>query len=304
MATEETILETVRRERAKALKREAAQSNGARMGLGYSEGRCTSFRVIEEGRPVTRGILCGSRAPRRKCQVCKKKWSIAQCDYPVGGDCKKCKGKGQTHIGALEVTEETVKDGIRAYLCHDCAGTARAMCNKRVCALRWCDFDAANAELNIRHTLYKGELKKTKTKASAGIISIAPAVAEMLMDARAESLFQDDSDFIFCGPDGRPYTDWSLRRSLQTAMAKVGIEGGRADYGFQVFRHSAGSLVWRKTRDLKLVQSMLGHARSETTADVYLHLERETRNESAAIMADEILTNCDLIVTRKGRKTG
>lgn len=106
-----------------------------KMELSRSEGRCTSFRMInKKGVAVTHGTLLASRAPRTRCQFCKTNWSTGRCDYPTGGKCRKCKGTGLRHIGSLEVTDETLTDGIRAFTCFDCAGTGRAMCNKRICA--------------------------------------------------------------------------------------------------------------------------------------------------------------------------
>lgn len=87
-------------------------------------------------------------------------------------------------------------------------------------------------------------------------------------------------------------------------MAAAGIEGQSAEYGFHVFRHSAGSVVWSKTRDLKLVQSMLGHAKPETKSEIYLHLREDACVEGATIMADEILPNCDLTVAQSRKKIG
>lgn len=133
MNNTQQLIETVRRERAAAREREVAQLKGARMELGYTEGGCTPFRLESPGQPVTHGILCGGRAPRHRCQVCKTGASVAQCDYPTGKACRKCKGKGQTHIDSLEVTAETMADGIRTFNCYSCAGTGRAMCNKHLC---------------------------------------------------------------------------------------------------------------------------------------------------------------------------
>lgn len=173
-----------------------------------------------------------------------------------------------------------------------------------ILALRWCDFNAQKFELKINHTIFKGNLKQAKTKASRGVVKLAPAVAAMLVDTREVSGFQGETDFIFCRPDGSPLSYSGLRHRLKKAMARAGIKGRNADYCFHVFRHSAGSVVWSKTRDLKLVQDMLGHANSNTTANIYLHLKEEARAEGATIMADEILPSCDLIVTRKRKKIG
>lgn len=85
-------------------------------------GGCQLFRATDGRGRVMTGVICTGRstAGRKRCQVCKSKtrWSVAQCDFPVGGDCKKCKGTGLSG----------------SYNCHDCAGTGRAMCNLQLCA--------------------------------------------------------------------------------------------------------------------------------------------------------------------------
>lgn len=90
---------------------------GAKVELGYGV-RCTPMRITGPHGRVSTGMICGGRSGRKRCQQCKKNWSIAQCDYPTGGECKKCKGSG-------------IKDG---YNCEPCAGTGRAMCNKNLCS--------------------------------------------------------------------------------------------------------------------------------------------------------------------------
>lgn len=90
---------------------------GTKVKLGYTTGKCTPMTITTQVGSVSFGVLCNDRAKRNRCQVCKENWSIAQCDYPVGGPCKKCRGSG-------------VKDG---YNCQTCAGTGRRMCNRYLC---------------------------------------------------------------------------------------------------------------------------------------------------------------------------
>lgn len=86
--------------------------------FGYGV-RCTPFaaRDNQTGQVRFTGIMCGSRAPRKRCQVCKVNWSVAQCDYPTGGKCRRCKG--------LKIA--------RGHNCEPCAGTGRQMCNQHLC---------------------------------------------------------------------------------------------------------------------------------------------------------------------------
>ncbi|MCI0489368.1 MAG: hypothetical protein L0229_22475 [Blastocatellia bacterium] len=132
---DETIIEAVRRERAEALARDAELSGGQRVEILDSGSGCMPVRVIEGDRVVSTGIVCGVRAPRKRCSFCKG-WSAAQCDYPIGGKCKTCKGEGRVHpdwVKKIQDRGAEVPEGARSYLCDTCAGTGRAMCNKRIC---------------------------------------------------------------------------------------------------------------------------------------------------------------------------
>ncbi len=97
--------------------RHVDRATGTKFEIGYGV-RCKTFRVTNPEGRVSTGFVCGRNTSRKRCQVCKTGWSDAQCDYPTGGACKKCKGTG-------------VRDGFN---CHDCAGTARAMCNMHLCS--------------------------------------------------------------------------------------------------------------------------------------------------------------------------
>lgn len=89
---------------------------GSKVEIGYGV-KCSPLRITDRDGLVSTGMLCGPALGRKRCQVCKKNWSVAQCDMPTGGSCKKCQGSG-------------VKDG---YNCEPCAGTGRAMCNRHLC---------------------------------------------------------------------------------------------------------------------------------------------------------------------------
>src|SRR5436190_15794166 len=68
---------------------------------------------------------------------------------------------------------------------------------------------------------------------------------------------------------------------------------------FLFFRHSAGTLLYEKSRDLKLVQGTLRHSDISTTSDIYVHLGDTVLREGTRILTEEILLTCDLFVTQK-----
>jgi integrase len=63
----------------------------------------------------------------------------------------------------------------------------------------------------------------------------------------------------------------------------------KGQYGFHIFRHSAGTLLYAKSRDLKLVQGTLRHADISTTSDIYVHLDDAMLNEGTETLTREVL---------------
>jgi integrase len=166
-------------------------------------------------------------------------------------------------------------------------------------ALRWMDFNAQACELSINHTLYRGKLKEPKTKDSKAKLKLAPQIAALLSSHSLRSSFQETDDFIFCRIDGMPLESTTIRHHLYEAMDKAEIKRVKGKYGPHIFRHSAGTLLYEKSRDLKLVQGTLRHSDISTTSDIYVHLGDVVLNEGSEILAAEILASCDLFVTQK-----
>ena len=168
-------------------------------------------------------------------------------------------------------------------------------------ALRWMDFNAVGLELQVNHTLYRKQLKQPKTKESRRAIRLAPAIAQLFVSHKEQSSFQAADDFIFCHADGRPLNPLTLRSHLHNAMNAAGIKPIARKHGYHIFRHSAGSLIYARSRDLKLVQGTLGHSNINTTSDIYVHLDDKVKGEGTEILAGEILANCDLFVTQESK---
>lgn len=59
-----------------------------------------------------------------------------------------------------------------------------------------------------------------------------------------------------------------------------------------VFRHTLGTLVYSETKDVKIVQVILGHSDFKTTADRYVHPEK-SREQSAMERVNNVLLHHD-----------
>ncbi|HWN98691.1 MAG TPA: tyrosine-type recombinase/integrase [Blastocatellia bacterium] len=155
-------------------------------------------------------------------------------------------------------------------------------------ALRWQNFDEANREIKITHTLYRSKLKRPKTPTSKGSQRLHPRIVELLATHRGESAFRADDDFIFCRDDGRPLNPGTALEHLYNAMDAVGIKRLKSRFGFHIWRHTAGTLLFEKLGDLKQVQRVLRHADSATT-DLYVHADKHPIVEGVEVLAEAIL---------------
>ena len=167
--------------------------------------------------------------------------------------------------------------------------------------MRWTDFNSTKSELSIKHTLFRQKLKKPKTETSVGTIKLDPRIAALFVAHRKRSSFQTKEDFIFCRPDGRPLNPTALRNHLYKAIDGLKIECVSGKFGYHIFRHSAGTLLYARSRDLKLVQGTLRHADISTTSDIYVHLDDVVLGDGTKILTDEILGICPPTVPQESR---
>ena len=56
----------------------------------------------------------------------------------------------------------------------------------------------------------------------------------------------------------------------------------KRSHGWHVFRHTASTLIYRETRDLKAARMYLGHTNSKTT-ELYTHVNKATPEAARAL---------------------
>ena len=151
--------------------------------------------------------------------------------------------------------------------------------------------------LTVDQAFSRGILTTPKTKASFRKIYIPDPLVTILSWHRQHSVFTEGDDFVFCGQDGSALNHDSLRRTvLYKAMDKAGIQREKFNHGFHIFRHSAITMLYRLTGDLKRAQGFARHSRISTTADTYVHSD-PVESESTEMVAANI-TSADLLNER------
>lgn len=155
-----------------------------------------------------------------------------------------------------------------------------------VLGLKWSAIDFKNNKIKINHTVVKHTTTiakdKTKTEASRREYILLPEIKAVLLDLHKETktnkrLFGKEfqnTDYVFTWPDGKPYRPDYITSAFQKVLAKNKFPKMR----FHDLRHSCASILYDKGWELKDIQTWLGHADIETTADVYTHISNTRKN--------------------------
>lgn len=144
-------------------------------------------------------------------------------------------------------------------------------------ALRWRDFDAARATIQIRFSQQDVNgivtITETKTEASRRLIYL-PAVAvralrEHRRNMKAQSMRIGLDDPIFTAPGGGPLRRKNvLSRSFKPLLKQAGLPNVR----FHDLRHTYATELLTSGADPKVIQAQLGHSKIAVTLDTYAHL--------------------------------
>jgi len=164
-------------------------------------------------------------------------------------------------------------------------------------AIKWNRLDLDKRILTVDQAFSRGVLTTPKTKSSFRRIYLPEPLVIILSWHRQHCVFTEGDDFVFCGQDGSALNHDSLRRTvLYKAMDKAGIQREKFNHGFHIFRHSAITMLYRLTGDLKRAQGFARHSRISTTADTYVHSD-PVESESTEMVAASI-SSTDLLSER------
>ena len=166
--------------------------------------------------------------------------------------------------------------------------------------LKWRDIDWLNGEIRICRAWSKGKETAGKTEGSMTQVVMHSALARALSAWRQESVYSSDDDWVFASTKSKGRTPRSASIAgqdyLRPAAVKAGVipEGYRGRFGWHNLRHSLATFFAANEVNLPVIQSMLRHAKSSTTA-LYTH-----RVNSAQLTAQEKYLDAINVTTRKG----
>jgi len=172
--------------------------------------------------------------------------------------------------------------------------------------LKWDAIDFQNDTITIRHTVVScyidgKRVQKaqdiTKTKSSMRTLPLIPAFKELLQHKKQQqnefqrmcgkSYNKDYLGYICVDEMGRLLSPHYLSpHYLTEAFAKLLKKHGLRKIRYHDLRHSCASLLLANGVPMKQIQEWLGHSDFSTTANVYAHLECNSKRLSAAAMTN------------------
>jgi integrase len=162
--------------------------------------------------------------------------------------------------------------------------------------LQWKHLDLSSRTLCVHQSLWRGLVVTPKTQGSYRSVPFEDTLGLVMENHRVNSIYARPEDFIFCKRDGSPLNPDVLRKDvLYPALDRLHIPRPARGAGFHQFRHSAASFINAQTGNLKLAQRFLGHSNFSTTADVYTHTTVEAEREAAAVLAQVIFKNSEIL---------
>lgn len=168
-----------------------------------------------------------------------------------------------------------------------------------ILGLRWNSIDFKNKNITINHTVYQkyGGGKsvivakdRAKTKSSLRTLPLVPEFEAFLSDLKknqaenrrvcGKCYNHDYDDYVYVDEMGNLIKPDYISLNFKMMLRKNKLVPIR----FHDLRHSCASLLLANGVSLKEIQDWLGHSDFSTTANIYAHLDKTTKTNSAIAM--------------------
>ena len=172
-----------------------------------------------------------------------------------------------------------------------------------VLGLKWSAFDFVNNTITIKHKVIETIVDekrtillkdKTKNSSSYRSLPLVPEIKEKLLEHKKKieanrklcgnSYNKEYKDYICVDATGKIFRPEYITDHFSLLLKKKELRHIR----FHDLRHSGASLLLARGIPMKAIQEWLGHSTYSTTANLYTHLESNTKNISANALAEAI----------------
>ena len=169
-----------------------------------------------------------------------------------------------------------------------------------VLGLKWSAIDWTENKIFIRHKIIENKLEGSrvegydvmKNKSSYRSLPLIPYIKKSLIE---EKIRQEKMRKIMRGGYNKKYLDYVcvdavgdiLTPRYITSHFKVILKkNGLKEIRFHDLRHSCASMLLAQKVPMKMIQDWLGHSDMSTTANIYSHVDYNSKLESAMVIGN------------------
>ena len=156
-------------------------------------------------------------------------------------------------------------------------------------ALEWSAVNLSEGVLSVRKTVQevagKGlSIKEPKTKAGRRVVTLGKQAIEALESRKKKAIEEgfDPKEVPLVFPDTYGGYFWGSNFDRNVWHPIRETAGIPDTFTFHDLRHTQASLLLYSGADMKVIQARLGHARYETTANLYAHLLQGAQAEATS----------------------
>ncbi len=149
-----------------------------------------------------------------------------------------------------------------------------------LCGLMWNDIDLDAAELTVRHNCIWPKntgleiSDNLKTPAARRSVPLSPSVVSALRRERKVS----NSLYVFHRKDGQPLSQSAFRKMWEHTK-KAGLAVTLTPH---ILRHTYCTRLFELGFDIKEIQYLMGHSKSDMTLRIYTHYSKKSRYADTA----------------------
>jgi integrase len=153
--------------------------------------------------------------------------------------------------------------------------------------LRWKVLDLERRCLAVQEAVYEGTFGTPKTQAGMRIVPLAEGGLQLLSSWRDRAKRTDPDDLVFATWSGKPISPNNiLRRWVFPACAELGLPNAT----WLTFRRTYSSWAHQKGVPGKVVAELMGHAKVDTTLNVYTQVIDGAKRAAAQQVGGELFT--------------
>jgi integrase len=154
-------------------------------------------------------------------------------------------------------------------------------------ALRWRDLDEERQCLIVREAVYEGKFGTPKTAAGVRQIPLSGAAMKLIVDWRGRVKRHEADDLMFSTWSGKPISPNNVvRRWIVPACATLGLER----VTWLTLRRTYSSWAHEKGVPGKVIAQLMGHAKVDTTLNVYAQVVDGSLRRAADTVGSELFT--------------